>query len=67
ELASEFERFGRVEKMWVARNPPGFAFVWYTDSRDADDACRDMDGSTLGGKTLRVEVSRQRRGGDRGG
>ncbi len=30
--------------MWVARKPPGFAFVEFDDLRDAQDAIRAMDG-----------------------
>jgi RNA recognition motif-containing protein len=27
ELEEVFAKFGRIRKVWVARNPPGFAFV----------------------------------------
>lgn len=28
----------------IARKPPGFAFIEFDDSRDADDAVRKLDG-----------------------
>lgn len=45
ELEEIFDRFGRIRKVWVARRPPGFAFVEYDDGRDAEDAVRALDGS----------------------
>jgi RNA recognition motif-containing protein len=30
--------------VWVARKPPGFAFIDFDDRRDAEDAIRDLDG-----------------------
>ena len=42
--------------MWVARNPPGFAFVWYSDEKDAIDAVKDTDGKSIGGREWRVEI-----------
>jgi RNA recognition motif-containing protein len=27
ELEDEFTKFGKLEQVWVARKPPGFAFV----------------------------------------
>jgi arginine/serine-rich splicing factor 7 len=30
--------------VWVARKPPGFAFIDFDDKRDAEDALRDLDG-----------------------
>lgn len=30
--------------MWVARRPPGYAFVDFDDKRDAQDAIRELDG-----------------------
>lgn len=33
--------FGSV---WVARRPPGYAFIDFDDRRDAEDAIREIDG-----------------------
>ena len=44
-----FGGFGRIENIWVARNPPGFAFVTFSDPRDAEDAVRDKDGADFRG------------------
>jgi hypothetical protein len=30
--------------VWIARKPPGFAFIDFDDRRDAEDAIRDLDG-----------------------
>lgn len=30
--------------VWVARKPPGFAFIEFEDRRDADDAIRALNG-----------------------
>ena len=44
ELEKHFSYYGPLKSVWVARNPPGFAFVEYEDSRDAGDAVRSLDG-----------------------
>ena len=44
ELEDAFSYYGRLRSVWVARNPPGFAFVEFEDSRDAEDAVRGLDG-----------------------
>lgn len=36
DLEREFDRYGRLRDVWVARNPPGFAFVEFEDYRDAE-------------------------------
>ena len=58
ELEREFEAFGPLRDVWVARNPPGFAFVVFEDKRDAEDAVNDLDGRTLCGTKIRVELAR---------
>ncbi|XP_076343951.1 RNA-binding protein 1-like isoform X2 [Tachypleus tridentatus] len=64
ELEAAFNKFGPLRNVWVARNPPGFAFVEFEDNRDAEDAVRAMDGTRLCGSRVRVELShgRSRRG-----
>ncbi|KAL7693248.1 putative RNA recognition motif domain, nucleotide-binding alpha-beta plait domain superfamily [Plasmopara halstedii] len=58
EIQDGFSRYGHVSNIWVARNPPGFAFVDFEDPRDADDAIRSMDGRDFLGGRIRVELAR---------
>ena len=45
ELERAFSYYGPLKSVWVARNPSGFAFVEFDDSRDADDSVRGLDGT----------------------
>ncbi|XP_051162361.1 RNA-binding protein 1 isoform X4 [Leptopilina boulardi] len=65
EIESAFSKYGPLRNVWVARNPPGFAFVEFDDPRDAEDAVRGLDGTRCFGTRVRVEMSsgRSRRGG----
>jgi len=67
DIEDAFSKYGRVRDVWVARKPPGFAFVEMEDPRDAEDAVRGLDGTRICGARCRVEMSNpgQRRG--RGG
>merc|ERR1712166_1680603 len=77
DLQDSFGKFGNIKTVWIARNPPGFAFITYDDPRDANDAKEDMNGKELDREGLterdqrvRVEVSHGKgggKGGDRGG
>ncbi|KAF0698886.1 Aste57867_10510 [Aphanomyces stellatus] len=68
DLEVAFERFGKIVNVWLARNPPGFAFVVrcvrpsvvddFEDPRDADDAIKDMDGKEILGERVRVQLAR---------
>ncbi|XP_058838930.1 uncharacterized protein LOC131694311 isoform X2 [Topomyia yanbarensis] len=57
EIESAFGKYGPLRNVWVARNPPGFAFVEFEDKRDAEDAVRSLDGSRCCGTRIRVEMS----------
>ena len=47
ELEDIFSEYGPLKNVWVARNPPGFAFVEFEDHRDARDAVDALDGTLV--------------------
>ncbi|PAN06971.1 hypothetical protein GQ55_1G295900 [Panicum hallii var. hallii] len=59
EIEDEFRTFGVLRSVWVARKPPGFAFIDFDDRRDAQDAIRELDGKN----GWRVELSTKAGGG----
>ncbi|KAG5872436.1 hypothetical protein JTB14_029438 [Gonioctena quinquepunctata] len=65
EIEDAFKYYGPLRNVWVARNPPGFAFVEFEDSRDAEDAIRGLDGRTICGRRARVEMSNGKGGSGR--
>lgn len=69
DLQMEFEKYGKLNKVWVAFNPPGFAFIEFFNMNEAEMACCNMNGMEIMGAKLRVEISRGRGrgGGGRGG
>jgi len=68
ELEDAFSHYGPLKNVWLARNPPGFAFVEFEDPRDAKDSVRGLDGTRVCGHRVVVEMSngkkRNRQGGD---
>ncbi|TYK31362.1 serine/arginine-rich splicing factor RSZ22A-like isoform X1 [Cucumis melo var. makuwa] len=62
ELEDEFRVFGVIRSVWVARRPPGYAFIDFDDPRDARDAIHELDGKN----GWRVELSHNSRGGGGG-
>ncbi len=63
DIEEKFGRFGRINNVWVARQPSGFAFVDFEDARDAEDSVREMNNTELLGCPIKVEISRGRGGG----
>ncbi|KAK2441764.1 RS-containing zinc finger protein [Trifolium repens] len=43
DLEDDFHVFGVIRSVWVARRPPGYAFIDFDDRRDALDAIRELD------------------------
>lgn len=63
DLEDEFTKYGKLNSVWVALNPPGFAFVEFANKEDAETACETLNGQDCLGCTLKVEISRPRRPG----
>lgn len=62
DLEREFDKYGKLNSVWVALNPPGFAFIEFENLQEAEDACSAMNGFEMLGATLKVELSRRRDG-----
>jgi RNA recognition motif-containing protein len=68
ELRELFGRHGAVESVAVVTDRQtgqsrGFAFVEMEDGHDAQEAIRALDGTDLGGRTIKVNEAKDR--GDR--
>jgi len=65
ELQSEFEKFGTVTDTY--NTGKGYAFVTYDCPEEATDATRKMDGSTIFGQQIKVNVARPKNNDGGGG
>ena len=68
DLKDAFGRHGAVESVNIITDretgrPRGFAFVEMEEANAADDAIRALDGSDLGGRTIKVNEAQDRRTG----
>ena len=68
ELREVFGRHGAVTSVAIIMDretgrPRGFGFVEMADEAAADAAIQALNGSDLGGRSLRVNVAQERRGG----
>ena len=57
ELWRVFGKFGNLTNVWVADNPPGFAYVFFESFKDAEDAVRHLDGGKICGMKVEVKLS----------
>ena len=71
DLKAVFGRHGTVASVKIPTDretgrPRGFAFVEMQDASAADDAIRALDGSDLGGRSIKVNEAQERSGGSGG-
>ncbi|PIA61384.1 hypothetical protein AQUCO_00300728v1 [Aquilegia coerulea] len=64
EVEDLFYKYGPIVDidLKIPPRPPGYAFVEFEDSRDAEDAIRGRDGYSFDGHRLRVELAHGGRG-----
>ena len=68
ELKAAFEPHGQVLSVNLVKDPAtgqsrGFGFVEMPDTHAALEAIKKMDGSSLGGRTLKVDQAKERTSG----
>ena len=71
DLTALLSSYGKVKKVTVVRDkidgrPKGFAFVEMEEDDSALAAIEGLDGSSVGGRTVKVSEARPSTGGDRG-
>lgn len=65
-LLQAFSRFGEISEAKVITDRDsgrsrGFGFVTFTNPTDADNAIKEMDGTELDGRTIRVNEAQDRK------
>lgn len=71
EVRQLFEEFGGVASVALISDretgrPRGFGFVEMEDDAEADSAIRALDGSSMAGRSLKINEARPRTGGGGG-
>lgn len=57
-LEDEFAWYGPLANVWVARSPPGFAYIEYKNKNDAHAAMKEMDGKYVAGRQVKCEMAK---------
>ncbi|XP_069992736.1 uncharacterized protein [Penaeus vannamei] len=57
DIREAFSKYGRLKNLWIAKKPPGFAFVEYERPRDARLAVREAHGRVVSGGRIKVQMS----------
>ena len=67
ELEEAVSKYGKLSDVWIARNPPGFAFVTFEDPRDAEDCVKGLVDKEIAGTVVRAEIAKNQNGGGMAG
>ncbi|OTF80370.1 RNA binding domain containing protein, partial [Euroglyphus maynei] len=67
DIETEFGRYGKLTNVWVAQNPPGFAFVEFDHISEADLAVSEMNGKSFLGSANKIRVEHSHGGKSRNG
>jgi len=68
DIEKIFAKFGTINEVWMATNPPCFAFVNFKHRADAEDAMEALDGKMIDNSRVGISFARKRTiGGRRGG
>ena len=57
DLEDKFMPYGPLRKVWVARRPPGFAYITFENHDDAARCVKECDGIMILDKPIRCEWS----------
>lgn len=58
EMEEEVRRFGVTTSVWVARSPPGFAFIEFEETADAQACIDGLNGVRLGNQDCKVHFAK---------
>ncbi|CAF0777080.1 unnamed protein product [Adineta steineri] len=60
DIEKIFSKFGTINEVWMATNPPCFSFVNFKHRHDAEDAMQAMDGKLIDNSRVGVSFARKR-------
>jgi len=60
DIEKAFMKFGEISEVWMAKNPPCFAFCVFKNKNDAAEAVREMDNKVIGNNRCKVTFARPR-------
>ncbi|CAF0962707.1 unnamed protein product [Adineta ricciae] len=66
EIEKLFRPFGPLNEVWVASNPPCFAFINFRHRADGERAMKELDGKAVNGSRIGLSWARPRNPGGRG-